>query len=197
MCKLATLNYGIFCMTAILDLIPLIAFFYFAKTQGVIAGAGALLVATIAVYIVHFSKQKGKLNKQQWVTLILTIIFCGLSLAFHDDAFIKWKSVVINGVFAIALLVSVMMGKPLLEMVMKNIFKLTKKGWQTLTLAWVGYFVIMAGLQYYFAFFTSNETWINFKTYGWIPVMLIFMIGQFMFLKNHLNPELEKQGKKS
>lgn len=69
-------------MTAILDLIPLFAFFYFAKTYGVLAGAGALLVATLAVYVVHFIKQKGKLNKQQWVTLILTIVFCGLSLAF-------------------------------------------------------------------------------------------------------------------
>lgn len=184
-------------MTAILDLIPLFAFFYFAKTQGVIAGAGALLVATVAVYIVHFSKQKGKLNKQQWVTLVLTIVFCGLSLAFHDEAFIKWKSVVINGVFAIALLISVLIGKPLLQLAMKNLFNLTKQGWQKLTLAWVGYFAIMAGLQYYFAFFTSNETWINFKTYGWIPVMFIFMIGQFAVLKNHLNPELEKQGKKS
>lgn len=197
MCKLTALIFLDFCMTALLDLIPLFAFFYFAKAQGVIAGAGALLVATLAVYIVHFSKQKGKLNKQQWVTLVLTIVFCGLTLAFHDDAFIKWKSVVINGVFAIALFISVLIGKPLLKMAMKNFFILTQKGWQILTLAWVSYFIIMAGLQYYFAFFTSNETWINFKTYGWIPVMLIFMVGQFICLKNHINPELAKQGGKS
>lgn len=180
-------------MTAILDLIPLFAFFYFAKTYDVLAGAGALLVATLAVYVVHFIKQKGKLNKQQWVTLILTIVFCGLSLAFHDEAFIKWKSVVINGIFAIALLVSVMIGKPLLQMAMKSVFNLTKKGWQNLTLAWTVYFIIMAGLQYYFAFFTSNETWINFKTYGWIPVMLIFMVGQFVFLKNKINTNLTEK----
>ncbi|ELA08386.1 intracellular septation protein A [Moraxella macacae 0408225] len=180
-------------MTAILDLIPLVAFFYFAKTQGVIAGAGALLIATLAVYVVHFSKQKGKLNKQQWVTLILTILFCGLSLAFNNDIFIKWKSVVINSVFAIALLISVIINKPLLKFAMNQFFQLSNKGWQNLTLAWVGYFVIMAGLQYYFAFFSSNETWINFKTYGWIPVMLIFMVGQFAVLKNHLNPNIQKQ----
>lgn len=193
MCKLTALNYLDFCMTAILDLIPLFAFFYFAKTYGVLAGAEALLVATLAVYVVHFIKQKGKLNKQQWVTLILTIVFCGLSLAFHDEAFIKWKSVVINGIFAIALLVSVMIGKPLLQMAMKSVFNLTKKGWQNLTLAWTVYFIIMAGLQYYFAFFTSNETWINFKTYGWIPVMLIFMVGQFVFLKNKINTNLTEK----
>ena len=100
---------------------------------------------------------------------------------------------VINGIFAIALLVSVMIGKPLLQMAMKSVFNLTKKGWQNLTLAWTVYFIIMAGLQYYFAFFTSNETWINFKTYGWIPVMLIFMVGQFVFLKNKINTNLTEK----
>ncbi|MFW2177925.1 MULTISPECIES: septation protein IspZ [unclassified Moraxella] len=180
-------------MTALLDFIPLIAFFIISKQQGILAGAGALLITTIAVYIIHFIKQKGKLQKQQWVTLILTIGFCGLSLIFHDDTFLKWKSTVINGVFAVALVISVLINKPLLEMAMKNVFKLTLAGWNKLTLAWAGYFVLMAGLQYYFAFFTSNETWINFKTWGWMPVMLVFMVGQFVFLKNHLNPDMQQQ----
>lgn len=186
-------------MTALLDFIPLIAFFIVSKQHGILAGAGALLVATLIVYTIFFIQQKGKLNKQQWITLILTIAFCGLSLAFRDDTFLKWKSTVINGIFALALIVSVMIGKPLLRLAMKNFFNLTQSGWNKLTLAWSGYFIIMAGLQYYFAFFTNDETWINFKTYGWIPVMLIFLVGQFVFLKNHVNPDLQqlndKQGK--
>jgi intracellular septation protein len=180
-------------MTALLDFIPLIAFFIVSKQQGILAGAGALLVTTVLVYIIHFIKQKGKLQKQQWVTLVLTVGFCGLSLAFHDDTFLKWKSTVINGIFAAALLISVVLGKPLLQLVMKNVFKLTSKGWNYLTLAWAGYFILMAVLQYYFAFFTSNDTWINFKTWGGMPIMLGFLVGQFMFLKNHLNPNLQQQ----
>lgn len=180
-------------MTALLDFIPLIAFFFASKQYGILAGAGALLVTTLIVYVIHLIKQKGKLNKQQWITLILTIVFCGLSLAFHDDTFLKWKSTVINGVFAVVLLVSMFIGKPLMQLAMKSVFNLTQSGWQKLTFAWVGYFIIMAILQYYFAFHTSESTWINFKTYGWLPVMLIFMIGQFIFLKNHLKPEVQQQ----
>lgn len=183
-------------MTALLDFLPLIAFFIASKQYGILAGAGALLVATLLVTLYHFITQKGKLNKQQWVTVILTVLFCGASLLFHDDIFLKWKSTVINSVFAVALMVSVFINKPLLEMAMKQVFRLSQKGWKNLTLAWAGYFIIMAGLQYYFAFFTSNETWINFKTWGWIPVMLVFMIGQFVFLKNHLNPDMQNQLKK-
>lgn len=116
--------------------------------------------------------------------------FLWIKRLFHDDTFLKWKSTVINGIFAAALLISVVLGKPLLQLVMKNVFKLTSKGWNYLTLAWAGYFILMAVLQYYFAFFTSNDTWINFKTWGGMPIMLGFLVGQFMFLKNHLKPQL-------
>lgn len=180
-------------MTALLDLIPLIAFFIAAKKFGILTAAAVLLVATLLVYMVHAVKQKGKLNKQQWVTLIFTIVFCGLSLAFHDDTFLKWKSTVINGVMALGLIISVLINKPLMQMAMKQVFSLTQQGWKNLTLAWAGYFIVMAILQYYFAFFTSNDTWINFKAWGWIPVMLVFLIGQFVFLKNHLNPDMQTQ----
>ena len=57
-------------MSGLLDLLPLLAFFYFSKQQGVLAGAAALLITTLVVYVVHFASKKGKLNKQQWVTLI-------------------------------------------------------------------------------------------------------------------------------
>lgn len=180
-------------MTALLDFIPLIAFFIAAKQYDIITAAGVLLVATLVVYVIHAIKQKGQLTKSQWVTLVLTVVFCGLSLIFHDDAFLKWKSTVINGVLALGLIISVMIGKPLMELAMKQVFNLTKKGWNAVTLAWAGYFIVMAGLQYYFAFFTTNETWVNFKTWGWIPVMLVFLVGQFAFLKNHLNTDIQHQ----
>lgn len=180
-------------MTALLDFIPLIAFFIAAKQFGVLTAAAVLLVATLVVYVIHAIKQKGKLTKQQWITLILTVVFCGLSLMFHDDTFLKWKSTVINSVLALGLIVSVVIGKPVMAMAMKQFFRLSPKGWNNLTLAWAGYFIVMAILQYYFAFFTSNDTWINFKAWGWMPVMLVFLVGQFVVLKNHLNPDMQQQ----
>lgn len=184
-------------MKALLEFLPLIAFFVVAKMHGILAGAAAILIATIAVSLVHLATQKGRLTKQQWITLVFTVVLCGLTLVFKDDIYLKWKSTVINGMFAFALLASVAIGKPLLKLAMKSVFNLTTAGWNKLTLAWVVYFIIMAGLQYYFAFYTTEATWINFKTYGWIPFMLVFMIGQFVLLKSHINPELAANDKQS
>ncbi|MBU5617667.1 septation protein IspZ [Psychrobacter sp. TAE2020] len=177
-------------MKALLDFIPLIAFFIAARTHGILAAAGALLVATLIIYAIHFIRQKGKFEKQQWVVLLLTIVFCGGTLLLRDDIYLRWKSPIINGIFALTLVVSVAIDKPLMQLAMKDVFSLSVRGWKKLTLVWAVFFAMMAVLHYITAFTMSDEAWINFKTYGWIPIMLVFVIAQFAVLKNHLNPAL-------
>lgn len=180
-------------MKALLDFIPLIAFFVTARQSGILAAAGALLIATVVVYAIHFIRQKGKFDKQQWVVLILTILFCGGTLLLRDDIYLRWKSPIINGVFALTLFVSAAINKPLMQLAMKEVFSLTMSGWKKLTVAWALFFVLMAVLHYITAFMMSDEAWVNFKTYGWIPIMLVFVIAQFAVLKKHLNPALKNK----
>ena len=177
-------------MKALLDFIPLIAFFIVARQNGILAAAGALLIATLIVYAIHLIRQKGKLDKQQWVVLLLTIVFCGITLILRDDIYLRWKSPIINGIFALTLLVSAAINKPLMQLAMKDVFNLSMSGWKKLTIVWALFFAMMAVLHYITAFTMSDEAWINFKTYGWIPIMLVFVIAQFAVLKNHLNPAL-------
>ena len=177
-------------MKAFLDFIPLIAFFIAARYSGILAAAGALLVATLVVYSIHLIRQKGKLDKQQWVVLVLTILFCGGTLLLKDDIYLRWKSPIINGVFALTLIISAVINKPLMQLAMKDVFRLSLSGWKKLTIAWGLFFAFMGALHYITAFTMSDEAWINFKTYGWIPIMLVFVIAQFALLKNHINPEL-------
>ncbi len=177
-------------MKAFLDFIPLIAFFVAVKMYGVVAGAGALLIATVIVYALHFFMQGKKLDKQQWIVLTLTIVFCGITVALNDDYYIKIKSPIINAIFSTALIVSVLINKPIMKLALQQMFVLSDRGWKRLTLVWAGFFAFMGVAHYYTAFHMSNEVWTNFKAWGWIPIMLIFMIGQFSLLKKHINPEL-------
>ncbi len=190
-------------MKAFLDFIPLIAFFIGAWKFDIITASGALLVATVIVHGIHFVLQKGKLEKQQWTVLLLTIVFCGATVLLKDDSFVKAKSPIINSVFAIALIISVFINKPIIKTMLGEVFALTDTGWKKLTLAWAGFFILQATIFYVTGFelerFTDEKTayqiWYNFKTWGWIPLMVIFMIAQFAILKNHLNPEMLEQAK--
>lgn len=186
-------------MVGLLDLIPVIVFFIAFKQFGVYGGATGLLVSTFAVYLIHLVKQKGKLSKQQWIVLVLTVVFCGLTLALHDDFFIKIKSPIINGIFAATLFISALLKKPIIKPLLSQAFVLSDTGWLKLAVAWGYYFLIMAILHYYFGFklpfdtIKNNEIWVDFKTWGQYLVLIPFMVLQFLFLKNHLNPELETQ----
>src|SRR5699024_5223368 len=127
-CSSRRVNYPIrvlldilFAMKSLLDFIPLIAFFIAARYSGILAAAGALLVATIIIYAIHFVRQKCKFYKQDWVVLLLIIIFCGGTLLLRDDIYLRWKSPIINGIFAVTLLVSAIINKPLMQLAMKEV----------------------------------------------------------------------------
>ncbi len=190
-------------MKQFLDFIPLIAFFVGMWKFDVIIAAAALLVTTVIVYGIHFILQKGKLEKQQWIVLLLTIVFCGATVILKDDFFIRAKSPIINSIFALGLIISVIINKPLIKPLMKDVFILSDSGWKKLTIAWALFFILQAFLFYvtgfelknFFDKQTADNIWRDFKAFGWIPIMLIFMIGQFAILKNHINPELSNQNK--
>lgn len=180
-------------MTALLDLLPLIAFFIVSKQFGLIAAAAAVLVSTIAVYGIHLLRQKGRLTKQQWVVLLLTVVFCGASILLRDDLYLRWKTPVINFGFFLALGASALIGKPLMQPLAKDIFRLSPTGWIRLTWAWAGFFLLLSALHYWIGLHSydaasesSKNLFIHFKSYGQLILMIVFMAAQGFLLRGYL-----------
>lgn len=203
-------------MKALLDYLPLIIFFYFYKTTDpkdnqhpmleFIGSAGnvdqnhilvatfALLLATLIVYGCLFVFQKFSLEKQQWFIVGSTVIFGGLTLAFSDADFIKFKAILINTGFGLAFLLSPFFGKekkPLIQRMFGQFLELTSTGWKKLNLAWVGMFFSMACLHAFFGFvFMEGKYWGEFTAFGDMIVMLSFIVIQFVVLRKYFkNPE--------
>lgn len=175
-------------MKALLDFVPLVVFFVLAKMKTIFIATQGLLIASVAVYSLHFILQRGRLEKSQWITLLLTLAFGGLTLYLHDDIWLRWKSPIINWIFATAFLISPMVGKnpiPLAERFLEPVFELTHSNWKKLNLAWATFFLVLGGLHLVFAF-VFPKLWIDFKVFGSTAIMLLFMAGQFVLLRNHL-----------
>ncbi|MBC7750627.1 MAG: septation protein IspZ [Candidatus Saccharibacteria bacterium] len=197
-------------MKALLDFVPLAAFFVLAKkpvvldiaqghltitpatTGAIFIATQGLLIASVIVYALHFILQKGRLEKSQWITLLLTLAFCGLTLYLHDDIWLRWKSSIINWTFGTAFLISPIVGEhpiPLAKRFLASVFELTESNWKKLNLAWAAFFFILGSLHLAFAF-AFPALWIDFKVFGSTAIMIVFMIGQFVLLRSHLkNPE--------
>ena len=205
-------------MKVLFDLLPVILFFAAYKLAGMNEAAAADLAATLlgdgiaakqapiliatAVTIVATFFQIGwvwlrhrKVDTMLWVTLCIVTLLGGATLVFHDPLFIKWKPTAVYWAFGIALLASAMLfGKNLIRAVLEAQIRLPEPIWAYLNAAWAAFFVLMGVLNLYVAFSFSEEAWVNFKLFGGMGLMLLFVLGQGFFLSRHIEdePKLEQ-----
>jgi intracellular septation protein len=119
------------------------------------------------------------------VTAVIVIVFGGLTLAFHNETFIKVKPTLVYLLFAATLLGGLAFKKPLLGMVFDSVFNLTDEGWRKLTLRWGVFFVAMAVLNEIVWRNVSTDTWVSFKVFGFLPLTMIFAAAQFPLLQKY------------
>lgn len=180
-------------MKAFLDFIPLLAFFIAAKKYDLVVAAGAVLVSSLLVFCYHFITQKFKLTKQQVVILVLTIIFCGLTLILRDDYWIRLKFSVIYGVLALALFISLLFNQLWLKKAGQKMLDLTDIQWKKVTISWILFFTILSAVNYYLGIILniSDSAYANFKFIGVTSAQLIFMFAQLYIFRKQLILEEE------
>jgi len=145
-----------------------------------------VIFATLAQIAFLLARGK-KIDLMLWVSLALVTVLGGATIWFHSDTFIKWKPSVLYWVMALSLLVSqLVFQKNLLKTLIGAQIELPDNIWQRLNLAWVTFFVLMGVLNLYVAYTFSTDTWVNFKLFGGIGLMLAFTVAQGLYLSRHI-----------
>ncbi|OFZ99962.1 MAG: septation protein A [Betaproteobacteria bacterium RBG_19FT_COMBO_58_11] len=196
-------------MKILFDLFPIILFFAAFKLAGSdpeqanalamsigyhadikqipILNATAIAIIATFVQIGWVWFRHGKVDTMLWVSLGLIVVFGGATLWLHDPTFIKWKPTVLYWLFAVTLLVSdYVFKKNLISVMMKGQVKLPSPVWRRLNLSWVLFFAGMGVLNLYVAFNYSESTWVNFKLFGFMGLMLVFIVLQGLMLSKHM-----------
>lgn len=151
--------------------------------------ATALAIVASALQIVYLLLRKKKIEATLWVSLVVITIFGGATIYFGSEEFIKWKPTVLYWLFGGALLLAqLIFRKNLIRAMMEKKIQLPDAIWQKLNMAWVLFFVFMGILNLYVAFWGGFETstWVSFKLFGGMGLMLLFVIGQSVYLSRHL-----------
>ncbi len=171
-------------MSLLVDYFPLILFFGTYKFYGIFAATAVAIGASI-VQLVYMRLFK-KIGVIHWLSLAIIVIFGGATLISRDPAFIQWKPSVLYLAFA-ALLVGgkLFWKRDLLKYVMKDI-ELPAHVWTKLTWAWSIFFIFLAALNRYVANHYSMDTWVNFKVWGTLAILLVFAVGQGVFIARYL-----------
>lgn len=203
-------------MKFLFDLFPVILFFAMFKWgEGHVASAQALgtkylsglvsggvvsadqapiLLATSVVVAATFAQifylliRRRKVDVMLWVSLVIVSIFGGATIYFHNDLFIKWKPTVLYWSFALMFLFTqFVLKKNMIRTMMGEQVELPAAIWTRLGLSWVGFFVVMGILNLYVAFNYSRSAWVDFKLFGGVGLMFVFILAQSLFLSRHLD----------
>jgi intracellular septation protein len=200
-------------MKLLFDLFPVILFFgafkYAEKkpelaadwvatllgTASVSAQQAPILLATVVVIVasvlqiawVHF--RHGKVDKMLWMSLGIVVVFGGLTLVFQNDAFIKWKPTILYWAFAGSMIFGQMMKKNAIRSMLGEQLTLPEAVWQRLNLWWIAFFAGMGVLNLVIAFNFPTDTWVNFKLFGGMGLMLLFVLAQGAFLAKYVEEE--------
>jgi len=178
-------------MKFLFDLFPVILFFIAFKAFDIYIATAVVIAATVAqIGWVWFRHRK--VDTMLWVSLALVVVFGGATLILHDKAFIMWKPTILYWLFAGVLLGSArFFGRNLIRKMMEEQVQVPDAIWNRLNLAWVGFFAVMGVLNLYVAFNFSEDAWVNFKLFGGMGLMLVFIVAQGLVLAKYI-PE-EKQ----
>ncbi len=131
----------------------------------------------------------GRLARMQIVTLVLVVVFGGLTVWFNDERFFKMKPTLIYLIFGGILAFGLLRGRSYLRLVMEEMVPLTPEGWMILTRRFTAFFFGLAILNEIVWRTMSTDAWVNFKTFGLTAAIFVFFVLQSRLLQTHAAPQ--------
>jgi intracellular septation protein len=180
-------------MKFLFDFFPVILFFIAFKVADIYVATAVAIAATFVQ--VGWLKLRGrKVEPMLWASLAIIAVFGGATLLLQDETFIKWKPTVLYWLFGAVLVIGAMLGRNLIRLMLSEQVQLPDPIWARLNWSWIGFFVFMGALNLYVAYNFSTDHWVNFKLFGGMGLMLLFVLAQALVLSRFIEEKSERSG---
>ena len=171
-------------MKFLFDLFPVILFFAAFQVWDIYVATGVAIAATFA-QIGWLALRRKKIEPMLWASLAIIVVFGGLTLFLRDKTFIQWKPTVLYWLFAAVLAGAALTGRNLIRAMMSKQIALPEPVWAKLNWSWVGFFAFMGFANLFVAYNFSESAWVNFKLFGGLGLMLLFVLAQGVVLSRY------------
>ena len=138
------------------------------------------VLATLALW-----RLTGRLSAMQVMTVVLLVVFGGLTVWLNDPRFFKMKPTLIYLLFAGILGLGLALRRNWLQLVMGEALPMRAEGWRILTGRLVVLFLALAVLNEVIWRLASESAWVNFKIFGVTGILIAFFIAQGGLLRRH------------
>lgn len=176
-------------MKFLFDYFPIICFFIAYKLWGIyIATATAIgaSVLQVAAYWLHHRR----FEKMHLITMAFIVLLGGATLIFHKAIFIQWKPTIVYWIFSLVLLFTQFMTKQtLMHRMFKDKIELPLKVWSRLNMSWAVFFLFLGALNLYVVYHYSLNSWVNFKLFGTLGLMLGFILIQALIMSRYVQQD--------
>ena len=176
-------------MKFLFDYFPIICFFVAYKFSNIYTATavtiGASLIQLTVYWLIH-----RRFETLHALTFVFIVVLGGSTLLFHKDIFIKWKPSVIYWIFAITLISSQFFSaKTLIERMLSNKINLSTRIWRRLNMSWAIFFAFLGFLNLYVVYHFDTNAWVNFKLFGTLGIMLVFIVAQALYMTRHMEQQ--------
>ena len=172
-------------MKFLFDLFPVILFFAAFQVWDIYVATGVAIAASCA-QLGWLALRGRKIEPMLWASLAIIVVFGGLTLLLRDKTFIQWKPTVLYWLFGAVLAGGALTGRNLIKAMMSQQITLPAAAWARLNWSWVAFFAFMGAANLYVAYNFSESAWVNFKLFGGIGLMLLFVLAQGLVLARYV-----------
>lgn len=173
-------------MKFLFDIFPVILFFIAFKVYDIYVATAVAMAATFLQIGWAWLRHR-KVDTMLWISLAVIVVFGGATLLLQDETFIKWKPTVLYWLFGAVLGVAALaFRKNLIRAMMGTQVTLPEVVWGKLLASWIAFFALMGALNLIVAYNFSTDAWVNFKLFGGIGLMLVFIVLQGLMLARHI-----------
>ena len=182
-------------MKFLFDFFPVILFFVAYKAADIFVATGVAIAASV-LQIGYLVARGRKVTNMQWMSLAIIGLFGGATLLLRDETFIKWKPTVLYWLAGAVFLGALAFKTNLVKAVMsEGGLELPEAVWYKLAVAWGVFFIFKGSLNLWVAYSFSTDTWVNFKLFGGMGLMLAFVLAQALWISRYVQEEPAKPAK--
>jgi intracellular septation protein len=178
-------------MHLLIEFLPILSFFIAYKFGGVYVATGVMLVMLLVVVAYQWFKHR-KVGPMLLVSAGIGLVFGGLMIWLQNPIYVQLKPTAVYWVLAIALMGGRLFSdKPIIQRLMDSALPLPEDAWRTLNTIWAIGFIAIGAINLYVMYHYNYDTWVNFKLYGLTGLMVLFALGQGIWLATKLPQETD------
>lgn len=166
------------------EILPLILFFITYKFYDLVTATAVIIGATL-LGIIYSYITKQPIAKTTIFSTVILVIFGGATIISGNPQFFKMKPTILYSLFSMIILGGLYYKKGVLKFIFDSQIKMSDENWCKFSARFAILFIILAFLNEFIWRSYSEEIWVKFKVFGFLPIIIIFTLANIPFLLRH------------